>query len=237
VRVMIADDHPLIRDLIARHLGSNGFEVAGVASDRDEILAMVRADPPDVVVVDVRMPPNMRDDGLLVAETLRLEYSKLAIVVLSDLAVTGYAMRLVRRSAKSMGYLVKGRVESPEYLVEAIRRVATGGTAIDSEIVRQMTMRPRVDNPLDELTGSELQVLMLIAEGLTDKGIAARLGPSSEQPTKRTRSVKTIEKRISSILQKLGLSHLDRAEVNVRVVAVLEYLRHIGLPTPEDDQK
>jgi DNA-binding NarL/FixJ family response regulator len=220
VRVVIAEDSGLVRQMLAEMLVSRGFDVIGQARTLPELLRVVAADPPDVVVLDIRMPPTHRDEGLRAAEEIRVRHPSVGLLVLSHYAETAYAVRLLELSCDAVGYLVKDRVQDADHLVAALRRVAAGEVVVDPDVVRRVLLRPRVDDSLDRLTAAERQVLALMAEGRSNAAIAHKLNYS----------VKTIEKRVTAIAQKLGLPHPDdhdRSDVNVRVLAVLAYLRGV----------
>jgi DNA-binding NarL/FixJ family response regulator len=218
MRIVIAEDSGLLRQMLTEILTSRGFDVIGQAESQPELLGLVMADPPDVVVLDIRMPPTHRDEGLRAAEEIHARYPSVGLLVLSHYAETSYAVRLLELSSYAVGYLVKDRVQDADRLVEALQRVAEGEVVIDPEVVQRVLFRPRVVDPLERLTPVEREVLALMAEGRSNTAIAQKL----------SYSVKTIEKRVTAISQKLGLPHPndhDRSDVNVRVLAVLAYLR------------
>jgi DNA-binding NarL/FixJ family response regulator len=219
MRVMIAEDSGLLRQMLAEMLTRHGFDVTGLAHTKEGLLRLVDADPPDVVILDIRLPPGQRDEGLQAASEIRARHPGIGLLVLSHYAETSYAMRLLENGAHGVGYLVKDRVQDSDRLVDAIRRVAAGEAAIDPEVVQRVMFRRRAVDPLERLTPSEQQVLGLMAEGFSNVAIAERL----------SYSLKTVEKRVTAITQKLGLPPSDdnsRSDVNVRVLAVLTYLRH-----------
>lgn len=221
MRVVIVEDSGLLRQLLTELLVWRGFDVVGTASTQEEALAVVAAAPPDVVLLDVRLPPDYRDEGLQAARQIRARHPQVGLLVLSHYLETSYAMRLLADARDAVGYLVKDRVQDGDGLVEAINRVAAGEVVIDPDVVRQvMRLRRKVD-PLRGLTDAERRVLSLMAEGCSNVAIADRLSCSP----------KTVEKRTTSISQKLSLPTFDsasRAGVNLRVLAVLTYLRHAG---------
>jgi len=220
MRVVIAEDSGLLRQLLAELFTAKGLEVTGLAQTLPEVLRLVEADPPDIVVLDIRMPPAYRDEGLQAAEALRARYPDLGLLILSHYAETSYAVRLLEISSHAVGYLVKDRVQDADRLLEAAHRVASGEVVIDPEVVQRLLLRPRRADPLANLTSVEKQVLALIAEGYSNAAIGKKL----------SYSVKTVEKRVTSISQKLGLSPAggeERADINVRVLAVLTYLRSL----------
>jgi DNA-binding NarL/FixJ family response regulator len=220
MRIVIAEDSGLLRQLLAELLTSRGFDVISQAQTLPELLRLVAADPPDVVVLDIRMPPTYRDEGLQAAEEIRARHPSVGLLVLSHYAETSYAVRLLELSSRAVGYLIKDRVQDADRLIDALQRVAAGEVVIDPEVVQRVLLRPRVIDPLERLSTVERQVLALMAEGRSNTAIAQKL----------SYSVKTIEKRVTAISQKLGLPHPDnhdRGDVNVRVLAVLTYLRTV----------
>ncbi len=218
MRVMIAEDSGLLRQLLGELLTRHGLEVTGQAANGDDLLRLVEGAPPDVVVLDIRLPPSYRDEGLRAASEIRARHPQVGLLVLSHYAETSYAMRLLEGGARGVGYLVKDRVQDADRLVDAIRRVEAGEAAIDPEVVQRVMFRRRTADPLERLTLGERQVLGLIAEGWSNAAIADRLSCS----------LKTVEKRVTAITQKLDLPTSDdagRSDINVRVLAVLTYLR------------
>ena len=212
-RVVLADDAVLLREALAAGLRSGGFEVVGQAADVDGLLRVVDTEIPDVVVVDVRMPPTHTTEGLEAARTIRGRHPRMAILVLSQYVETRYAVDLIRDDPSGIGYLLKDRVTRLEDLVDAVRRVAEGGSVIDPEVVGRLLGRPRRHSPIDELTPRERQILGLMAEGRSNQGIADRLGLE----------LKTIEGHVSQIFSKLDLE--PSSDDHRRVLAVLTYLR------------
>jgi DNA-binding NarL/FixJ family response regulator len=217
VRVVIAEDSGLLRQLLAEALTSRGCTVTGQADTVEHLLRLVDTDPPDAVVVDIRMPPTHRDEGLKAAEQIRTRHSGIGILVLSHYAETTYAVRLLECSRRSVGYLVKDRVQDADRLVDALRRVTEGEVVIDPEVISRVLRRPRTADPLDRLSPGERLVLAQMAQGASNAAIAGRLNYS----------VKTVEKRITAISRKLALRDVDEdaSGVNLRVLAVLTYLR------------
>jgi DNA-binding NarL/FixJ family response regulator len=213
VRVVVAEDSVLLREGIARLLGEHGFEVVGQAGDAEDLVRKVGAHKPDVAVVDIRMPPTNTDDGLRAALRIRDEYPKTGVLVLSAYVEEAYALELVAESASGLGYLLKDRVADVDGFVDAVRRVATGGSALDPEVVSRLLGRTRRDDPLAELTPREREVLELMAEGRTNAAIAERLVVTE----------RAVEKHVTSIFGKLGLS--PGAQDHRRVLAVLTFLR------------
>jgi DNA-binding NarL/FixJ family response regulator len=216
VRVVIAEDSGLLRQLLVEALTGRGQEVVGETGTPGGLLDLVDTERPDVAVVDIRMPPTHTDEGLVAAERVRQRHPDVGILVLSHYAETGYALRLLECAARGAGYLVKDRVQDADRLVDALARVAAGEVVVDPEVVQRLLFRPRLVDPLDRLTGAERDVLALMAEGRSNAAIARKV----------SYSVKTVEKRVTAIADKLGLRDLDAdpGEVNIRVLAVLAYL-------------
>jgi DNA-binding NarL/FixJ family response regulator len=213
VRVALADDAALMREGLARVLSDAGVEIAAQVGTADALLAAVEELRPDVAVVDIRMPPTWSDEGLAVAEEIRLRFPNVGVLLLSQYVEAAYALRLLDGGSERIGYLLKERVLDVDDLLAALERVAAGETVVDPALVSQLLERRRVDSPLDQLTPREREVLSLMAEGLTDRGIAERLYLTPN----------TVETHIRHIIGKLGLpaTHAD----NRRVRAVLAYLR------------
>jgi len=212
LRVVIAEDSALIREGLARLIEENGGTVVAKVGDGEAFVAAVQAHRPDVSVVDVRMPPSQRDEGLRAAIEARRLVPGSPILVLSQYVERQYATELLADRAGGVGYLLKDRVgDIPEFM-EALRRVARGGTALDPEVVAQLMVRSRGDDPLTALTPREREVLAAMAEGRTNVGIAKHL----------TISEGATEKHISSIFGKLQLP--ESANDHRRVLAVLAYL-------------
>jgi DNA-binding NarL/FixJ family response regulator len=213
VRAVVADDEVLLREGVARLLEDDGIEVVGRAADAPELLRKVRAHVPDVAIVDVAMPPDRTDDGLRAALQIRRELPGVGVLVLSQHLAERYALELVGGDARGIGYLLKQRVADLGGFTRAVRQVANGGTAIDPEVVARMLGRRRREDPLAGLTRRERDVLALMAEGLSNQGIAERLVVGAP----------AVEKHVTSIFSKLDLGH-DRSE-HRRVLAVLRLLR------------
>jgi DNA-binding NarL/FixJ family response regulator len=214
LRVVLADDSVLLREGIARLLVEAGFEVVGQVGTPDELVAEVRAQLPDVAIVDIRMPPTHTDEGLRAAEAIRAEHgSSVGILVLSQYVETTFALRLVADGSGGVGYLLKDRVEDLDDFADAIRRIARGGSVIDPEVVAQLVGRRRARVPLDDLTDREREVLTLMAEGRSNQAICDRL----------VLAPKTIEAHIANIFSKLEL--LPAPDDHRRVLAVLAHLR------------
>jgi DNA-binding NarL/FixJ family response regulator len=213
MRVVVADDSVLLREGVVRLLEENGFEVVGQAGDADDLIRKVRAHKPDVAVVDIRMPPTNTDDGLRAALEIRAELPDTGVLVLSQYVEEGYALDLVGDSAGGVGYLLKDRVADVDRFVDSVKRVADGGSALDPEVVSQLVGRARRDDPIDELTPREREVLELMAEGRSNNAIAEHM----------TVTERAVEKHVTSIFGKLDLA--PAPEDHRRVLAVLAYLR------------
>jgi DNA-binding NarL/FixJ family response regulator len=213
VRVAIADDSILLREGLARLLQDAGFEVLWQAGDADDLLRKVRADAPDVAIVDIRMPPTFSDEGLRAAQSLWKSDPDVGVLILSQYVDTDFAMELFEQGAPGRGYLLKDRVMDLAEFAEAVRRVAEGGSVIDPEVVGALVGRRRERSPLEDLTERERGVLRLMAEGRSNQAIShqAFLSP------------KTVEAHVSHIFTKLGLE--PAPDDHRRVLAVLTYLR------------
>jgi DNA-binding NarL/FixJ family response regulator len=213
VRVVIAEDSVLLREGLARVLTDGGFEVVAQAGDADELRRAVRMHKPDVAVIDIRMPPTQTDEGARVALEIRAEQPEVAVLLLSQVVEATHALTLASERPEGFGYLLKDRVLEIDDFLEAVRRVAKGGTAIDSEVIGQLLGRRREEDPLGELTPREREVLTLMAEGLSNRGICEKLVVSP----------KTVETHVNSIFWKLGL--MPAPDEHRRVLAVLAFLR------------
>jgi DNA-binding NarL/FixJ family response regulator len=213
VRVAIAEDSVLLRDGIARLLTDSGFDVVGQSTDVDDLMLKVRSYSPEVVIVDIRLPPTHTDEGLQAAIGIRAEHPGVGVLVLSQYIELGLAMKLLAESADGVGYLLKDRITDVDEFVAAVKRVAAGGSAIDPKIVSTLLARERPDDPIANLTPREREVLELMAEGSSNQGIADRLVISTG----------AVEKYASSIFDKLRLPS-TRSESR-RVLAVLAFLR------------
>jgi DNA-binding NarL/FixJ family response regulator len=218
LRVVIGEDDVLLREGVARLLADAGLEVVAQAGDADDLLRKALAHRPDVAVVDVRMPPKLQEDGLVAALELRRRLPGTGVLILSQFYEPSYALDLIGEHAEGIGYLLKERVGDVATFVDAIQRVAAGGTALDPEVVTRMLGRRRPDDPLRDLTPRERAVLAAMAEGRTNGGIAAAL----------TLSEASIEKHVTAIFRKLGLP--SAGAQHRRVQAVLTYLRSAGTP-------
>jgi DNA-binding NarL/FixJ family response regulator len=196
-----------------RVLEEAGLEVVGVAGDAEDLLRKAGAHRPDVVIADIQMPPNLTDDGLRAAQQIRSRQPDVGVLVLSQFLEDRYALDLVGDRAQGVGYLLKDRVGDLALFIDAVRRVALGGSALDPEVVQRMVGRRREGGPLDELTSGDLEVLALMAEGRSNQGIADKL----------VVTVAAVERHVTSIFSRLGLQQAP--EDHRRVLAVLQYLR------------
>jgi DNA-binding NarL/FixJ family response regulator len=213
LRVVIAEDDALLREGLVLLLGSEGIEVAAAADNADDFLAAVSAQRPDVAVVDVRLPPSFTDEGLRAAAEARRRLPGLPILVLSAYVEDRYAGDLLARGASGIGYLLKERVGKVATFLDALQRVADGGTVLDPEVVSQLMVRRRADDPMRTLTPRERDVLALMAEGRTNSAIAEQLVIGEP----------AVSKHIRNIFTKLDLPPSETA--HRRVLAVLAYLR------------
>ncbi len=212
MRVVIADDSALLREGVAKLLEEDGIEVVGRAADADDLLMKVRSYKPDVAVVDIRMPPSQTDEGARAAEQIRSEQPDVGILILSQVLDTNLALRFFTERPEGFGYLLKDRVLEVDDFLDAVRRVARGGTAVDPDVVAQLLGRRRPDDPLTELTDRERDILALMAEGRSNQGIGHKLFLSP----------KTVETHVHAIFRKLGLEAAQ--DDNRRVLAVIAYL-------------
>jgi len=210
LRAVVADDSVLLRDGVVRLLQDADIEVVAAVGDADALVAAVGATLPDIALVDVRMPPTHTDEGIRAAIEIRRTHPTIAVLVLSQYVEERYASDLLSGDTSGVGYLLKDRVVDVDDFVAAVRRVAAGGSAVDAEVVRQLI--GRTSRELDRLTPREFEVLGLMAEGLSNSGIAERL----------VVSLGAVEKHISNVFTKLGLEHETAA--HRRVLAVLTYL-------------
>jgi DNA-binding NarL/FixJ family response regulator len=213
VRIVIGEDSVLLREGIARLLGEAGYEVVGQAGDAEDLLRKTRAHRPDVVIVDIRMPPGDGNEGLVAARQIREELPEVGVLVLSQYAEEHFAAQLLEYGSEGVGYLLKDRVGEVERFIEAVRSVARGGSVLDPQVVALMLGRARSSGPLDELTPREREVIVLMAEGATNHAIAERMVITE----------RAVERHVTSIFQKLGLV-VDQ-DGHRRVLAVLTYLR------------
>jgi DNA-binding NarL/FixJ family response regulator len=213
MRAVIAEDSVLLREGLERLLSEHGLEVTGAYETAEELLGQVRADPPDVAIVDIRLPPTHNDEGMRAALEIRADHPSVGVLVLSQYVELGLAINLLADSAEGAGYLLKDRISDVTEFIAAVRRVAEGGSAIDPTIVSTLLARRRSSDPLAALTPREHEVLELMAQGSSNQGIADRL----------TITVRAVEKYVSSIFGKLSLP--ASASESRRVHAVLLYLR------------
>jgi DNA-binding NarL/FixJ family response regulator len=213
VRVIIADDSMLLREGLARLLAEAGFEVVGQAGEGDELVALVGAERPDVAIVDIRMPPTHTDEGLRAARVIRERWPEVGILVLSQFARPSYAFELLETGTEGIGYMLKDRVSDLAALADGVRRVAAGESVLDPSVVEQLVRRPRRGrDPLEELTEREREVLGLMAEGRSNRGIAEELVITAH----------TVEKHVTSLMAKLRIP--ASADDHRRVLAVLTLL-------------
>jgi DNA-binding NarL/FixJ family response regulator len=214
MRVIVADDVLLTREGIVRLLRDAGIDVVAEAVDAQGLLHHVRVARPDVALVDIRMPPTHTDEGLVAAQTIRAEYPQVGVLLLSQYVEPSYAMRLIRENPERVGYLLKERVFDIATVVDALRRIVDGETVIDPTIISRLVGRRRRQDPLADLSERERQVLGLIAEGMSNRAIAARLVVTE----------RTVEAHTTQIFQKLRLP--ESADQHRRVLAVLAFLRN-----------
>jgi DNA-binding NarL/FixJ family response regulator/class 3 adenylate cyclase len=213
MRVVLADDSVLLREGIARLLEDAGFEVVAQSGNAEDLLRHIGMHKPDVALVDIRMPPTQTDEGLRAAQQIRERWPDTGVLVLSQYVEPAYAMELLGENAEGVGYLLKDRVSDVDEFAAAVRRVGEGGSALDPAVVSQLVGRRRRDDPLEDLTPREREVLELMAEGRSNQAIAERM----------VITLRAVEKHVTSIFGKLRLS--ATSEDHRRVLAVLTYLR------------
>ena len=213
MRVVLAEDSVLLREGVARLLEDQGFDIVAQTGTADDLMLKVRSYSPNVVIVDIRMPPTHTDEGLRAAQEIRGTYPEVGVLVLSQYVEPTYAMELLSESAEGVGYLLKDRVSDVGEFAAAVRRVGEGGSALDPAIVSQLVGRRRRDDPIDQLTPREREVLEHMAQGRSNQGIADQLVVTE----------RAVEKHVTSIFGKLRLPHAP--EDHRRVLAVLTYLR------------
>jgi DNA-binding NarL/FixJ family response regulator len=212
VRVLVCDERPIVREGVAQILRQAGFDVVAIASDAHELVRKARAHRPDVVVTDVRMPPDRTDDGVRAAKTIRRELAGTAVLVLSEIIETEYALELVNDRADGVGFLLKRHVGDLATLTDAVRQVASGRSALDPDVVRRIASHHRDGDPFSRLTPKEREVLALMAEGASNQAIADSL----------VVTLAGVERHITSIFSKLDLQ--PTRSQHRRVLAVLGYL-------------
>ena len=213
LRLAVAEDSLLVREGLRSLLRGAGFELVGEAETAPELLDVVEREQPDAVLVDIRLPPTFTDEGLRAAAEIRARFDDVGLLVLSQYVEAEYALRLLDGDEQRVGYLLKDRILDVDQLTDAIARVVAGGVVVDPQLVAALLERRRRADPLDELTPREREVLALMAEGLTDRGIAERLYVTP----------KTVETHIRHVFEKLEIP--ESALDNKRVHAVLAYLR------------
>lgn len=213
MRIALADDSALFRQGLELLLAAAGIEVVLSARSGAELLTRIVHPLPDVVILDIRMPPTFTDEGLQTAESIRESWPKLPVLALSTYGETTFANRLLSPDPAGRGYLLKDRVDDMETLKAALTRLTHGEAVVDPQIIQQLTSKPRADTRLESLSDREREVLRLMAEGRSNSGIAADLVVSG----------KTVESHVASIFTKLGL--LSKTSDNRRVLAVLNWLR------------
>jgi DNA-binding NarL/FixJ family response regulator len=213
MRVVVAEDSPLLREGIAHVLAENGIEVVAEVGDADALMRAVERFRPDLAIVDVRMPPTQTDEGARAAVEIRARHPEVAVMLLSQVVEAQHALNLFSDRPHGFGYLLKDRVLAIDEFIQSVQRVAAGGTAIDPEVVGQLLGRRRAQGPLDELTPREREILALMAEGRSNHGICQKLYLSP----------KTVESHVHNIFGKLDIT--TGADDHRRVLAVLTYLR------------
>jgi DNA-binding NarL/FixJ family response regulator len=216
MRLMLAEDSALLREGLAHTLATRGIEITGQAADTASLRRLVEHQPPEVVLLDLRMPPTFTDEGLQAAEQIRAEHPEVAVLLLSQYADIALAARLVDTLPRAAGYLLKERVGNTDQLTDALHRVARGEVVLDHELVRALVARRRAADPLQRLSDRERAVLTLMAEGRSNAGIAARLYLSP----------KSVERSVAAVFDKLGLP--PDSDDNRRVLAVIAFLRALA---------
>jgi DNA-binding NarL/FixJ family response regulator len=213
VRVVVADDSPLLREGVAHVLAENDIDVVAQVGDPAALLRAVEEWQPDLAIIDVRMPPTQTDEGARAAVEIRALQPDVALLLLSQVIEAQYALTLLSEHPHGFGYLLKDRVLAIDDFIQSVNRVAAGGTAIDPDVVSQLLGRRRAEDPVDELTTREREILALMAEGRSNRGICQKLFLSP----------KTVESHVHNIFGKLGIT--AAADDHRRVLAVLAYLR------------
>lgn len=212
MRLLIAEDEVLLREGLAQLLTANGFEVVGQVSDAEELVRRAIALKPDVAIVDIRMPPTHSEEGLRAAEELYEQAPEVGVLVLSKYVEPDYAVRLLEKRDRGVGYLLKDGISDVGGFVDALRRVGEGGSAVDPAVIASLVRRHRTEDPLGDLTDREREMLSLLAQGLTNRGIGRQMFLSS----------RTVEAHLRSIFSKLDLA--STPDDNRRVLAVVRYL-------------
>ncbi len=225
IRVALADDDVLLREGLASLLERSGFAVTGQAGDASQLIGLVRDQVPELVIVDIRMPPDHSTEGLDAARVIRAEFPGIAVLVLSAHVEVEHAMDLLTSGERS-GYLLKSRVTDVEDFIETLKRIVRGGSVVDPALVQELVAARRVDDPLEALSPREREVLSLMAEGRSNGGISRELWVTEG----------TVEKHVRSILMKLDLPETD--DVHRRVLAVLTFLESAGsAPQPPAESR
>jgi DNA-binding NarL/FixJ family response regulator len=212
IRVVVGEDQPLFREGVIHILRESGFDVVATASDANDLVRKARSHTPDVVVTDIHMPPTFTDDGLRAALEIRATSPATAVLVLSQFLEDRYAIDLLADRPEGVGYLMKDGVADVGSFVDSVRRVARGGSVIDAEVVGRLVGRRRTNDPINDLTPRELEVLALMAEGRSNHGIAEAF----------VVTVSAVERHVTNIFVKLELGHEEHG--HRRVLAVLHYL-------------
>lgn len=212
MRVMLAEDSTLLREGLVRLLTEEGHDVLAAVGDADTLLREVETMPPDIVVVDIRMPPTHTDEGLRAAVEIRKRWPDIGVLVLSQHIERNYAAQLLSANAERVGYLLKDRVAQVDEFLDALERIHAGGVAIDPEVVRQLVFRTTHSDPLTRLTPRERSVLEELVQGHTNAAISQKLHIS----------MSTVEKNLNAVFDKLELAHTTG--YNRRILAVLRYL-------------
>ncbi|HEX3789074.1 MAG TPA: response regulator transcription factor [Pseudonocardiaceae bacterium] len=215
MRVVVGEDQALVREGVVRILERAGFAVVGVAADAPDVVRKARECRPDVLITDIQMPPDLTDDGLRAALEVRASEPRIGVIVLSQFLEDRYALELVGERPEGVGYLLKEKVADPDVLIDAVRRVAEGNTALDPDVIARLVGRKRINSPLASLTPREREVLALMAEGRSNSGIAEKL----------VVTVPAVERHVTGIFGKLGLQQ-SASDQHRRVLAVLSYLRN-----------
>jgi DNA-binding NarL/FixJ family response regulator len=212
MRVTVADDSALFRSGLVRLLQEAGVTVIGEAHDGVELVKLVSVDQPDVVIVDIRMPPTGTDEGLIAARDIHVRWPDIGVLVLSTYVDTDFATELITGAQRGVGYLLKDRVQDADELLDALRRLERGGSVLDPEVVARLIGRRRTEGPLDQLSDREREILGLMAQGRSNQAISERLHVSE----------RTVESHVGSIFSKLGFE--PTTDDHRRVMAVLLYL-------------